>query len=118
MTTGKKEKKKDIFVVSEVWFNTNRDCLTGLNRSQAEAIGESYPLKKGWRKRVIGKEITISQKESFEAAKGLVYRVKKELVKNKRNNRIFNSQKETLTLEVEVAKLRLELKELKNKMKC
>lgn len=111
-----KTNKKNSFIVSAQWFDNNRDCYAGLNRSQAQAIGEAYPLKKGWRERILGKEITLEQKESFEAAKGLVYRVKKELIKSKRSSKIFSAQKESLTLEVEVAKLRLELNEVKKKL--
>ena len=117
MTTENKDKTKGAFAVTDYCFNINRDSTTGLNRSQAESSGERYPLKTGWKERIIGKEITLCQKQDFEASKGLVYRVKKELTKNKRNSKIFMSQKEALTLEVDVTKLRLELKEIKEKMK-
>ena len=60
-----------MFVITKEWFDSNRDFISGLNRAQAEAIGEAYPLKKGWKDRVIGKEITLEQKENYEKAERL-----------------------------------------------
>ena len=44
---------KEFFTITEEWFNSNRDCVGGLHRPQAEALGEKYPLKKGWKQRVV-----------------------------------------------------------------
>jgi len=105
------------FRVTKEWFNSNRDHVSGLNRAQAEAVGESYPLRTGWKTRIVGKEITLLQKQNFESSKGLVSKVRKELTKNNRSIKIFSSDKEILNLEIEVAKLRLELIQLKDLIK-
>ena len=73
-----------MFVITKEWFDSNRDFISGLNRAQAEAIGETYPLKKGWKERVLGKVITLEQKKAYEDAKGLVYAVRKKKVKTSR----------------------------------
>lgn len=103
---------KEFFTITEEWFNSNRDCIGGLNRPQAEALGEKYLLKKGWKQRIVGKQITTEQKIAYEDAKGLVYAVRKEINKQAKRKRVLASQKETLELELEVAKIRSKLKKL------
>lgn len=102
-----------MFVITQEWFNSNRDCLTGLNRAQAEAIGEKYPLKKGWRTRVVGEVISEEQKTTFEQSKGLVYSVRKKLSKSAKQKKVLLVQKENLELQLEIAKLQQELKKVK-----
>lgn len=106
-----------MFVITKEWFDSNRDFVNGLNRPQAEAIGEKYPLKKGWKERVLGKEITFEQKLLFENAKGMVYSVRKNKVKNSRKLKNLNSDKEVLELQLEIAQLKLELLQLSKKVK-
>ncbi len=106
-----------MFVITKEWFDSNRDFISGLNRAQAEAIGETYPLKKGWKERVLGKVITLEQKKAYEDAKGLVYAVRKKKVKTSREMKSLLLQKEALELELEIAKMKLDLQNLKEKLK-
>lgn len=106
-------KEQEYFVITEGWFNSNGDHISGLNRAQAEAVGERYPLKSGWKTRIVGKVITLEQKIAYEKAKGLTYAVKKQQKKTKN----LLAKKETLELELEIAKMQLQLKKLKKKSK-
>lgn len=106
-----------MFVITKEWFDSNRDFISGLNRAQAEAIGEGYPLKKGWKERVIGKEITLEQKQNYENAKGCVYSVRKKKVKSARTLKSLVAEKEVLDLQLEIARMKVELKKLNKKAK-
>lgn len=114
-STPEQQKGIDVFVITKEWFNANRDCLSGLNRAQAEAIGEKYPLKKGWRTRVLGEVISEEQKIAFEQAKGLVQAVRKKLNEGAKQKKILTSHKENLELQLQIAKLQKEIKRIKKK---
>lgn len=106
-----------MFVITKEWFDSNRDFIAGLNRAQAEAIGEAYPLVKGWKERVIGKNITLEQKENYEKLKGCVYSVRKKKIKSSRTMKSLESEKEVLELQLEIARMKVELKKLNKKAK-
>lgn len=99
-----------MFVITKEWFDSNRDFIAGLNRAQAEAIGEAYPLKKGWKDRVIGKEITLEQKENYEKLKGCVSSVRKKKAKAARSLKSLEAEKEVLELQLEIARMKVQLK--------
>ena len=102
----------EMFEVTEEWFNNNRDCIPGLNRMQANALGEKYPLLSGWKKRCVGKLITMEQKKAYEDAKGNTYAVLKQAKKQEKQVKKLKS----LTVDVEVARLELEIAEIKSKL--
>lgn len=106
-----------MFVITKEWFDSNRDFIAGLNRAQAEAIGEAYPLKKGWKDRVIGKEITLEQKENYEKLKGCVYSVRKKKAKAARSLKSLEAEKEVLELQLEIARMKVQLKKFNKKAK-
>ena len=106
-----------MFVITKEWFDSNRDFVSGLNRAQADAVGVPYPLKKGWKIEVLGKIITLGQKENFEKLKGCVYSVRKKRIKSSRAIKSLESEKEVLELQLEIARMRLELKKLNKKAK-
>jgi hypothetical protein len=63
------------------------DNLTGgkgFKRNQALALGEVYPIKKGWKERVIGKEFTQQQVDEFISA-GNNSKVKSIILPSKKN---------------------------------
>ena len=106
-----------MFVITKEWFDSNRDFIAGLNRAQAEAVGEAYPLKKGWKERVVGKVISLEQKQNYEDSKGCVYSVRKKKVKSARTLKSLESEKEVLELQLKIAKMKLELKNLNKKVR-
>ena len=106
-----------MFVITKEWSDSNRDFIAGLNRAQAEAVGEAYPLKKGWKERVVGKVISLEQKQNYEDSKGCVYSVRKKKVKSARTLKSLESEKEVLELQLKIAKMKLELKNLNKKVR-
>ena len=101
-----------MFVITKEWFDSNRDFVAGLNRAQAEAVGEAYPLKKGWKERVVGKVISLEQKQNYENNKGCVYSVRKKKVKSARTLKSLVAEKEVLEMQIEIARMKVELKKL------
>ena len=106
-----------MFVITKEWFDSNRDFVNGLNRAQSDAIGVPYPLRKGWKINVLGKIITLEQKENFEKLKGCVYSVRKKRIKSSRTIKSLESEKEVLELQLEIARMKVELKKLNKKAK-
>jgi hypothetical protein len=57
--------------ITAEWLESNATGGVGFTKQQMLAIGGTYPLQKGWKSRLIGKEITEEQKAKFESMKGL-----------------------------------------------
>jgi hypothetical protein len=74
-------------------------------------------LKKGWKIEVLGKNITLEQKENFEKLKGCVYSVRKKRIKSSMIIKSLESEKEVLELQLEIARMKVELKKLNKKVK-
>lgn len=52
-------------ILTDELFQKGLRGKNGITRRQSLELGESYPLKKGWRKRIVGKEYTEAQYENF-----------------------------------------------------
>ena len=100
-----------MFKITKEWFDSNRDYNCAINRAQAQALGLGYPPKRGWRKKIIGKEITLQQKESFEKNKGLTYEVYKSRIDCNRESLMLEDQIKVAELRLQLAKLEEEIRE-------
>lgn len=56
----------NVFVITKDWLQLNRTPRGGYNIKQLEALRLTYPPRKGWQERLIGREIGIEEKELFE----------------------------------------------------
>lgn len=56
-----------MFTVTAEWLENHKTKNGGYFAAHAYALGISYPFVKGWKKRLIGKEISDAQKAAFEA---------------------------------------------------
>ena len=54
------------FKITKEWLNENKTKNGGYCRTQVEALFLDWPLKKGWKKKVLGMEIDSAQKRTFE----------------------------------------------------
>ena len=86
--TGNKPKNKQVVIIE------NKHLQQAFTRKMASAIGLNYPLKKGWKKRLLGIEITKKQESAFIKAqsshkkyKSLPKNEQKEVRRNKHNIR-------------------------------
>lgn len=55
--------------ITKEWLLAHRTTRGSWTKAQAEILGLTYPLKKGWIQLVINREILLSEKLRFEAAK-------------------------------------------------
>lgn len=55
-------------VLTEEFFKKYTNCGLSFNKKQAEALGIAYPLQPGWKKTLIGKEISIDAAKRFKDA--------------------------------------------------
>ena len=56
------------FTITDQWIDQHRSDRGGWTRTQIEALGESWPLQAGWRRRAIGRQISDDAKTRFEVA--------------------------------------------------
>lgn len=67
----------EYFTITKEWLNDHKTINGGYTSNQLEQIGIKWGTKKNeWYNKIIGKEITLKQKEQFE----------KKVYKNKNNN--------------------------------
>lgn len=55
-----------LFTITKEWLQMNSTLRGGYNIKQLECLGLSYPPKKGWQSRLIGKKISERSKAMFE----------------------------------------------------
>lgn len=55
-----------MFIVTKEWIHSNSTSKNGFRAVQIHALGFSWPPPKGWLKHIIGKPITLDQKNAFE----------------------------------------------------
>lgn len=58
------------FILTEEFLTKHLTNGRGFKRKQAEALGEKYPLVKGWKERIIGKEYPLESIRKFVKASG------------------------------------------------
>lgn len=58
---------RHFFIVTREWIKLHATSNCGYNKDQLAALGVSWPPKKGWLSKIIGKAINLSQKHAFEA---------------------------------------------------
>lgn len=56
-----------MFKVTKEWLKRNTTGKNGYRATQIRALGYSYPPPKGWLRNIVGKEITLAQRDAFEA---------------------------------------------------
>ena len=56
----------NVFIITKEWLQLNKTLRGGYNIKQIEALGLTYPPKKGWQERLIGSELSLDDKASFE----------------------------------------------------
>jgi ribonuclease HI len=54
-------------IVTNEWLRNNRTPNGGYSRKQVELLGFTWPLDKGWKEKIIGKEISEDVVNKFEA---------------------------------------------------
>lgn len=54
------------FVITKEWLRQHTKNGAGLTKARANVVGMSYPLSKGWFKRIVGMTITNEQRLKFE----------------------------------------------------
>jgi hypothetical protein len=54
-----------VFKITNSWLESNQTPAGGYNQAQCQSIGIPWPLKKGWKRRIAGKEITDEQAANF-----------------------------------------------------
>ncbi len=60
-------------IVTNEWLKSNRTPKGGYTRRQVELLGFTWPLDKGWKEKIIGKEISENVVKQFETiASGVV----------------------------------------------
>lgn len=57
------------FIITKEWLQNNKTVRGGYTKAQAEILLQTWPLKKGWQNKVIGKKIWIEMKNRFESLK-------------------------------------------------
>ena len=60
------------FIITKEWIDINKTVNGGYTRLQAQALGLTWPLTKGWKRNIVGATITLEQKvtvEFFKSAK-------------------------------------------------
>jgi hypothetical protein len=57
-----------MFTITDAWIDRHRSDRGGWTRTQIEVLGESWPLKAGWRRRAVGRQITDEARAQFERA--------------------------------------------------
>jgi len=59
-------------IITKEWIHANKTKAGSWNRKQIEALGLTYPPKKGWQQRLVkwGTEINPHQKLAFESQAG------------------------------------------------
>lgn len=55
------------FEISKRWLHEHKTVRGGWTRKQVEAIGETWPLVKGWTFRAVGRLVTEQQRRLFES---------------------------------------------------
>jgi hypothetical protein len=55
--------------VTDEWLKAYGTDADSWNKKQLEALGITWPPRKGWKRAMIGTEITEQQKLRFEAAR-------------------------------------------------
>jgi 5-methylcytosine-specific restriction endonuclease McrA len=56
-----------MFTVTKEWLSKNNTRKGGYIAAQIHALGYPYPPPKGWLKQIIGKQISLDQKDAFVA---------------------------------------------------
>ena len=54
------------FKITKEWIDNNKTVNGGYTSRQAKALGLNWPLVKGWKKSLVGANITLIQKIEFE----------------------------------------------------
>ena len=57
-----------MFKITNEWLDAHRTKRGGWTRKQAEVLGFSWPLKKGWKRKIHGQFITNTDRLNFESA--------------------------------------------------
>ena len=55
-------------LITKEFLDTNTTPKGGYNRAQLAVVGVSWPAPKGWKKRLVGQEITAEQEVLFKLA--------------------------------------------------
>jgi hypothetical protein len=55
-----------MFTITREWIDEHRTARGGWSADQCVALGIAWPLQSGWKKRLIGRQITDEQKARFE----------------------------------------------------
>ena len=53
-------------IITKKWLEKHAIAYGAWHKNQMDAIGVSWPQKKGWKESVIGKEITLENQMIFE----------------------------------------------------
>lgn len=56
------------FKITKEWIDRNKTTAGGWTAAQLSSLGVSWPPKKRWQKKLIGKSITLEQKNLFETS--------------------------------------------------
>lgn len=56
------------FIVTKKWLESCRTKNGGFTKAQSEILFIEWPFKKGWKKELIGAEISFRRKHDFELA--------------------------------------------------
>lgn len=56
-------------IVTRDWLEAHATKNRGFTREQLKALGVRWPPKKGWKDRLVGKEISEAQKTAYEVAR-------------------------------------------------
>ena len=60
-----------MFEVTEKWIESCKTSNGGFTRIQVESLGFGWPPVKGWKKKAVGKMISLDDKKIFESKYGL-----------------------------------------------
>ena len=66
-----------MFEITTKWLDIHSTNKGGWTRKQAEILGFSWPLKKGWKRKIHGQFITNTDRVNFESAANITCKTKK-----------------------------------------
>jgi hypothetical protein len=58
-----------MFTITDEWLVTHATTEMGWTKAQLAVMGIAWPPVKGWKRSLIGKQITDDEKRRFESAK-------------------------------------------------
>lgn len=82
--------------VTKSWLQSHKTNAGSWTKAQADILGLDFPLRKGWQQRIIGKEISETDRMRFELSANTNYSSLKKITGM--YNRLNRSEKESFYL--------------------